>query len=171
MKTKDGAMWKIGYKVEKYRGEISPCRTIREWEEWRKTHAPEEVIELEKNCLLNGGITELWGIFIGSSVNHFDNSNTEIGVGDSSDAAAATQTDLQASTNKAYLTMDASYPIVSSQSVIFMAVAGTSVANFAWNEWVIKQTTSGVCLNRKVASLGTKTSSYSWIITATITLA
>ena len=42
-------------------------------------------------------------------------------------------------------------------------------ANYAWNEWVVKQSTSAKCLNRKVESLGTK-SSGTWTLEVSITL-
>lgn len=45
---------------------------------------------------------------------------------------------------------------------------GTANANFAWNEWVVRNNGtkgSGTCLNRAVVSLGTKTSSASWALT------
>jgi hypothetical protein len=52
--------------------------------------------------------------------------------------------------------------------LVVKSTFGTSVANFAWNEWVIRNNGtkgSGSCLNRAVVSLGTKTSSASWALT------
>ena len=91
-------------------------------------------------------------------------------MGDSDTAANATQTDLQAATNKTYKGMDSGYPAASGQKATFMASFNDTEANYAWNEWVVKQAASGKCLNRKVESLGTKTGG-TWILQVEITLA
>lgn len=99
-------------------------------------------------------------------------STFHIGVGDSSSAFAATQTDLQASSNKLRKAMDSSYPTRSSGTLTFRATFTTSEANFAWNEWaVFDAATAGTMVGRKAESLGTKTSSQSWQHTATVTVA
>lgn len=103
----------------------------------------------------------------------FNNANSSIGVGDSTTAFAATQTDLQAATNKLRKAMDATYPQVAANVLTFRSTFATSDANFAWQEWAVFNTTSasgGTMLNRKVESLGTKTSAQSWQLTVTITL-
>jgi hypothetical protein len=141
----------------------------------RKFHrlfTPYEVIEMEHNCLLNTGINEMWDLVTGvvSGASHiFDNAAATIGVGDSATAAAATQTDLQASSNKTYKAMEAGYPTSTSQKATFKSSFGSSDANYVWNEWVVKQATSAICLNRKVESLGTK-SSGTWTLEVDITL-
>ena len=95
-----------------------------------------------------------------------------LAVGDSTTAFAATQTDLQASTNKLRKAMDASYPTRSSGTLTFRSTFNTSEANFAWNEWgVFDAAASGTMYGRKVESLGTKTSAQTWQLTATITVA
>ena len=90
-------------------------------------------------------------------------------MGDSNTAADATQTDLQAASNKTYKGMESGYPISTSQKVTFKASFSDSEANYAWNEWVVKQSTSAKCLNRKVENLGTK-SSGTWTLEVDITL-
>lgn len=101
----------------------------------------------------------------------FNNANAHIGVGDSATAFAAAQTDLQAASNKLRKAMDATYPQVSTNVLTFRSTFATGDANFAWNEWaVFNASSSGVMLNRKVESLGTKTSAQSWQLTVTITL-
>jgi hypothetical protein len=68
--------------------------------------------------------------------------------------------------------MDATYPQVAANVLTFRSTFGTSEAHFAWQEWgVFNASTGGTMMNRKVESLGTKTSSQSWQITVTITLA
>lgn len=102
----------------------------------------------------------------------FNNANSYIGVGDSTSAFAATQTDLQAATNKFRKAMDATYPQVAANVLTYRSTFGTSEANFAWQEWgVFNASSAGTMMNRKVESLGTKTSSQTWQLTVTITLA
>ncbi len=95
-----------------------------------------------------------------------------LAVGDSTTAFAATQTDLQASTNKLRKAMDASYPTRSSGTLTFRSTFNTSEGNFAWNEWgVFDAAASGTMYGRKVESLGTKGSSQTWQLTSTVTVA
>ena len=102
----------------------------------------------------------------------FSNANSYIGVGDSTTAHAFTQTDLQAATNKLRKAMDATYPQVASNVITFRSTFGTSDANYAWQEWgVFNASSAGTMMNRKVESLGTKTSAQTWQFTVTITLA
>ena len=115
---------------------------------------------LAAQCLMNDSATFL------------NSSNAHLGVGDSSTAFAASQTDLQAASNKLRKGMEASYPTRSSGALTLRSLFGTSEANFAWNEWgSFNASTSGVMFTRKVESLGTKTNTQSWQLTATITLA
>lgn len=143
--------------------------------------------EAEGNLLVYGGASVQWQTLLGNgtttagqSLTFFNNTNAAIGVGDSSTAAAATQTDLQASTNKLRVAMSATYPqhtdgvIVGAASVVFQAAFSTGQANYAWQEWAIfNSSTAGVgrMLQRKVENLGTKTSSSIWTLTLTLSLA
>ena len=108
---------------------------------------------------------------IGEAFTSFANANARIGVGDSSTVFGASQTDLQASTNKLRKAMEAAYPTRASNALTFRSIFGTSEANFAWNEWgVFNAASAGTMLNRIVASLGTKTSAQSWQLTVTVTV-
>ena len=167
MERQESARWLCRFRLSKYREDISPYRG-REGVFYR-LFQPHEVVNGEGNLLLNSGIDEMWDLIVGESANHFSNTGAQIGVGDSTTAADASQTDLQASTNKAYKGMDSGYPTSTSQQVTFKASFGDSEANFAWNEWVVRQSTSSKCLNRKVESLGTKTSG-TWTLEVDITL-
>ncbi len=93
-------------------------------------------------------------MIVGDSANHFNNASAQVGVGDSNTAASPSQTDLQAATNKTYKGMESGYPTSTSQKATFKSSFGASDANYAWNEWVVKQSTSAKCLNRKVESWG-----------------
>lgn len=108
---------------------------------------------------------------IGAGVTAFNNANAHIGVGDSTTAYAAGQTDLQAATNKVRKAMDATYPTGGANVLTFRSTFGTSDANFAWNEWgVFNASSGGTMLNRKVESLGTKTNTQTWQFTVTLTV-
>lgn len=107
---------------------------------------------------------------VGAAVTAFNNANSYIGVGDSSTAYSAGQTDLVAASNKLRKAMDATYPSGGSNVLTFRSTFSTSDANFAWNEWgVFNASSSGTMLNRKVESLGTKTSAQTWQFTVTLT--
>lgn len=146
-----------------------------------------EVVEVEGNLLMYGGASVLWQALIGNAsgtagqaLTRFDNTNAAIGVGDSTTAAAATQTNLQASTNKLRKAMDATYPqhtdatTSGAASIVFRSTFATSDANWAWQEWGVFNSATdatGRMLQRKVESLGTKTSAAAWTLTVTLTLA
>ena len=128
---------------------------------------------IDGNLLLNEGIAELWDLVIGAGTpTSFANANAYIGVGDSSTAAAASQTGLQASTNKAYVGMETSYPSRASQTVTWRAVFGTSTGNFAWQEFTVANGNSDAAdnLNRVVSNQGTKASGQTWTVDVAITL-
>jgi len=167
VKTQELANWLCRYRLSKYRQDIEPY--LGREGEFHRLFTPYEVIEGEGNCLLNTGIDEIWDLVTGASANHYDNTNARIGVGDSNTAANATQTDLQAATNKTYKGMETGYPTSTSQKVTFKASFGSTEANYAWEEWVVKHSTSAICLNRKVESLGTK-STGTWTLEVQISL-
>lgn len=108
---------------------------------------------------------------IGEAVTSFSNANAHLGVGDSTTAFAATQTDLQAATNKLRKAMEATYPQRAANVLTFRSLFATGDANFAWQEWgVFNAASGGTMMSRKVESLGTKTSAQSWQLTTTITI-
>jgi len=134
---------------------------------------PFEVARIDGNLLLNEGIGEMWDLICGlGTPTAFSNANARIGVGDSSTAAAATQTGLQASTNKLYKGMETSYPSRTGQTVTFRAVFGSAEANFAWNEFSIANgaSDSAINLNRLVSAQGTKASGQTWTVDVAISL-
>jgi hypothetical protein len=148
---------------------------------------PTEVHNEKGNLLLNGGGDVLWLGLIGSlsattnvANTYFNNANAGIRVSTSNTAAANTQTNIQGTT-KYTKGMDATYPThttgtasTAAKNITFKATFTTSQANFAWNEWCIVNRTAqtgGRALNRKVQSLGTKTSAATWAFTVTLSLA
>jgi hypothetical protein len=130
-----------------------------------------EVTEAE-NIFLTAGINELWKLVTGQSANTFTNAQAQIGIGDSSTAAAAGQTDLQAATNKTYKGMNGSFPTVPAAGAVqFQATFASADANYVWNEFVVKHGTSAICLDRGVAGMGTKVAGTSWTVTVTLSIA
>lgn len=137
----------------------------------KKVGEAEVAEEIPGNLLLNEGIAEMLDLMAGEgSPTAFNTANARVGVGDSSTAAAATQTDLQAATNKTYKGMNGAYPTRTSQTMAWQADFTSGEANYAWNEWVIDNgATAAKTLNRKVESLGTK-STGTWTLTGSVTI-
>jgi hypothetical protein len=150
------AKWRPKWKIEKYDGDMN-------------LYAVEE---FEGNLLLNEGITELLKLLIGTTATAFNNANAYIGVGDSTTAAAATQTGLQATTNKLYKRMDDTFPSITGQTVTFRATFGALEANFNWREFTVANGNSDSAknLNRAVENHGTKAQPDTWIVQCSITI-
>jgi len=139
----------------------------------------EEVIEkfgnhigrkrIKGNVFLNSGIGEIWDLVTGTSANHFDNANSQLGVGDGTTAEDPTQTDLQG-VSTAYVGMDTGYPSRTAQTLSFRSTFDGATANFAWEECVVKHAVSAICINRKVQSMGTKASGTTWVLTLDLTI-
>lgn len=127
--------------------------------------------QFTQNLLLNEGITRLQNLLIGGGGTTFGNANAYLGVGDSSTAASATQTGLQAATNKLYVAMDESYPTISNQTTTWQSTFGSGDANFAWNEFTVANGSSDASenLNRKVSAQGTKASGQIWTLQLAVT--
>jgi hypothetical protein len=184
----DRAQWRAKVTREAYAADVDEYRRRYGKAEGERRffaeNIPTDVVEHEDNVLLYGGISCLWQCLIGNgtataaqNLTYFNNANAYIGVGDSTTAEAATQTDLQAATNKLRQVMDATFPTHTdgttsgSNTITFKVTFGTAAANWAWQEWILANGSSGGrALNRKVASLGTKTSAASWAFTVTVTL-
>ena len=137
-----------------------------------KAGKPYEEKRIEGNLLLNEGVTALLNLLTGAAETAFNQTNTYIGVGDSNTAAADTQTELQASTNKAWVQCDGSYPSISNQTVTWRGVFGDGVAEFAWEEFTVNSSgaanDTGDNLNRKTSSEGTKASGQTWTLDCSI---
>lgn len=109
------------------------------------------------------------GLIAGTG-NALNASNARIGVGDSSTAFAASQTDLQAATNKFRKIVD-SAPGVAANVLTFIATFASGEANFTWAEFGLFNSSSGATmLTRKVAAHGTKASGDVWTMTVVVTV-
>ncbi len=152
--------WHATYKLEKYNDCEADDVAGRE---------PDEVVEFEGNLLMNAGINVMLDLLIGAAGTDFDNTNGYLGVGNSSTAAAATQTDLQGA-SKSRVIIDA-LATISGQTLTFVATFGSAVANFAWEEvGIFNASSGGTMLSRRVSSLGTKASGATWVLTITLTV-
>lgn len=131
------------------------------------------VERVHENCLLNEGIQYLLDAIagiVGSPV-LWDAANARVGVGSDSTTAAPAQTDLLAAVQKAYASMDATYPSRSGQTLSFRGTFGSGIAEFAWEEFIVDNgAASGKTLNRKAETKGTKGAGESWTLTVQITL-
>lgn len=124
------------------------------------------------NIMLNEGINNLWTVVCSSGGTKYDASNSYLGVGDSTAAEAATQTGLLG-TNKTYKAVMSGYPTYgTNQKASWKSSFDSADANYAWNEFSLSTTNSntGINLNRKVSSQGTKQSGQTWELTLEVTL-
>lgn len=154
---KEKLNWHPKWTIEKYNGNMELYETE----------------EIEGNLALNEGISELLKLLIGDgTASAFNNSNAHIGVGDGTTATSATQTGL-VGTNKTYAPMDATYPQITGQTILFRSTFGPSAGNHNWREFTIANGNSDAAknLNRKVESaLRTKVSPDTWIVQLSITI-
>lgn len=156
-------IWRADY----YAGEVS----ADDIDAGRATLVDSQVGE---NLLTNAGIALMLDLLIGAGGTTFANGNTYIGTGDSSTAAAAGQTDLQAASNKFKRVMDATYPSRSGQTLTFRTTYATSESNYAIQECGVFNAgaafATGTMLNRIASSLGTKTAATTLQLTVTLTI-
>jgi len=155
---KAGKIWKASWEIHKYmEGESKPY----------------EISKFGQNVALDTGKAEILDLILGTSLNHFD-ATTQIGVGDAAMAEASGQTDLMAITNKAYSTVTSAPTRVTTttanDTLSAVATFAAGVAEWDWNEFVIRQGTSLVCLNRKAVAQGTKGAGQTWTITLKLQL-
>jgi hypothetical protein len=162
----DKGKWKTHWKAAYYTGDWTA-----EQIDAGLAGAPAEVHEADGNILVNSGIALMLDLLIGAGGTVFSNANAYLGVGDSTTAAAAGQTDLQAASNKVRKAMDATFPSRSGQTLTFRSTFATSEANFSIQEQAtFNGSSGGTMLNRKVTDLGTKTSASTLQLTMTVTI-
>jgi hypothetical protein len=176
--TEDRVGWKAKCRIDRFR---DPTNNIAEAlrmgmpieqavRMYHESYVGTEVFTA--NIALNEGLQELIDIVCGlGTPTKWDNVNTRLGVGDSNSAESATQTGLQATTNKTYKAMDANYPARTNQTAEWRATFGGDDANYAWEEYTVVNAAddTGKNLNRKTSSKGTKQSGESWVLSLQIT--
>ena len=121
---------------------------IRAWE--KQADGTEKLVkdDLIKNLIVNVGkdavMKRLGNMTGGGYV-------TTIGVGDSTTAAASGQTDLQASSNKTFKTIQSGDYVYTRPTLFISVDFGYSEANYTWNEVGLKDNNS-VLIARQVDS-------------------
>jgi hypothetical protein len=122
-------------------------------------------------ALSNAGRNHIAAAIAGEAPTPFDHTDAYLGVGDSTDAFDAADTNLQAATNKKRVGMDETYPQRTDNVLTLRATFGLTDANFAWAEWgVFNAATAGTMLSRKVEALGTKPDTQTWQLTVVLTV-
>jgi len=183
----DGIQWHAHARVDKFDGPDADRRArafalLAPDEEATGDLIPDDTVDADGNQLVNAGLTRITSLMTGGGGQTLTNTSSRIGVGDGSTAVAGGDTDLSAGaggTHRQFEVMAATYPTVAVGVLTFQSVFATGEANFAWNEWGIDigaptvaagTTVNATLLNRRVVSLGTKTSASAWTFTVTITL-
>jgi hypothetical protein len=135
-------------------------------------------ITVPGNLIVTAGLAYFTNRIIGGGNAALDSTHVRLGVGDDATAAVVGDTDLSTTTNQYYRVMDSTYPQNAAAVMTFKSTFGSGVGNFAWNCWGLDFVSGGSAsssgtvtslMNRKVASLGTK-SGGDWILTVTVTL-
>ena len=124
-------------------------------------------------AITNAGAILAAAAVAGATYTPFNNANAALGVGDSTTAFAATQTDLQASTNKYRQACDAGFPTIASNVLTYQMTVATANANFNWQEVALFNSPtlgSGAMFNRFLSAIGTKPNTQTWQLTVTLTL-
>lgn len=170
---------KVKARVDKYAGQVS-------YDEIRAGVQPYESIEHSGNLLMRGGASLLWEYLKGSgstastAAKKYFNATAALGVGNSTAAAAATQTALQGG-SQSLKALTGGFPTHTTGStaatvadIVYKSTWGTGEGNFAWQEFgLFNKATTGNrrMFNRKVQSFGTKTTAASWTLTVTYSAA
>ena len=129
---------------------------IRAWE--KQVDGTEKLVkdDLIKNLIVNVGkdavMKRLGNMTGGGYV-------TTIGVGDSTTAAAVGQTDLQASSNKTFKTIQSGDYVYTRPTLFISVDFGYSEANYTWNEVGLKDNNSVLIARQVDASPLVKTTS------------
>lgn len=131
------------------------------------------------NLIVNVGWTRLMNLLTNQGATQaYDATHTRIGVGDTTTAAAYTDTDLAAATGAS----TRQWKLVSgagslgTRTLAWSATFGSSEANFHWQEWGVDNGTAdgtgastSPLLNRAVSDQSTKVSGQVWTPTVTFT--
>ena len=175
-------IWHAHWTVKKFLGDY-PGMTPEENE--AAGVKPYEVLEVDGNCLLDDGLNGIvWPAVVGSLATALDGTDGCMGVGDSSTAAVASQTGLQAAANCLWVLLDSVPAVGVDQQLVASGTFGSDQANWVWNELCVGVTSApaslpassqappatGHVLNRVVQSFGTKTSGTTWTGQLTLTL-
>jgi hypothetical protein len=200
LRAHDAIEWRCTTAFSRYRMPDVTERELRDvvhqpvgWQQaaaLRRLGVAPVVEHIEGNLLMYGGVSCLWEWAIGNgtttanqSTTYISNARAAIGVGSSSTAAAATHTDLQATTDKLRVGMDATYPLHTdgtssgSASATWSSTFSISQALWIWNEWALFNSSTaatGRMINRKVQQFGggvAKPNNEVWSLAISLSLA
>jgi len=129
---------------------------IRAWEKQPDGTEKEVYNKTIKNLIVDAGKVSILKYIGNISGGGFANS---IGVGDSTTAAGASQTDLQASTNKYWKAIVAADRILLTTTLYLSTDFGYTEGNFTWNELGLKDNNDVMYARQIDASPFVKTSS------------
>ena len=129
---------------------------IKAWE--KQSDGTEKLVkdDLIKNLIVDVGKDAIMKLIANMSGGGY---TTTIGVGDSSTAAASGQTDLQASSNKTFKTIQSADKVYTRPTLFLSVDFGYSEANFTWNEIGLKDNNSVLLARQVDSSALVKTSS------------
>ena len=130
--------------------------TIKAWE--KQADGTEKLVkdELIKNLIVDVGKDALMKLIANMTGGGY---TATIGVGDSTTAAAVGQTDLQASSNKTFKTIQSADKVYTRPTLFLSVDFGYSEANYTWNEIGLKDNNSVLLARQVDASPLGKTSS------------
>ena len=126
--------------------------------------------------LLRTGRNNIAAMLNGEAITAYGGTNACMFVGSGSGIHDASDNHLKG--NGIGATMEATYPSRSVNVLSYRSLFSTSVANFAWMEWGVKNATTTATstaanvamLQRMVEDLGLKANTQQWQFTATLTL-
>ena len=129
---------------------------IKAWE--KQADGTEKLVkdDLIKNLIVDVGKDSLMKLIANMTGGGY---TATIGVGDSTTAAAVGQTDLQASSNKTFKTIQSSDKVYTRPTLFLSVDFGYSEANYTWNEIGLKDNNSVLLARQVDASPLGKTSS------------
>jgi hypothetical protein len=139
------------------------------YEDYLRGNRPYEISQFEDNILLNEGITRLQNLLIGGGGTAYNNAGSWLGVGTSSGSVSAVQTGLSGTAS--YRPMEATYPLIASQTTTWRSVFDGENGNGSWQEFTVANGSgnSAENLNRKVSDQGIKSSGSTWTLDLSIT--
>ncbi len=135
------------------------------------SHAVKELKSFHLNLMLNEGIDEIFDLVTETNAaDYYTNALARVGVGNSSTAAAATDTALIGGST-AFVAQEGGFPnLGTAQRIDFKGSFASGVAEFAWEEFTVDNgTTPNANLQRLVSSKGTKSTGETWTAEIQIT--
>jgi hypothetical protein len=129
------------------------------------------ISRVEGNVFLYEGVNFIWRAVTGESGLTYFKSNSCIGVGDGTDDPSPSQSGLTG-TNKTYKQVDAGYPQITDNKIMFRASFGPDEGNHAWQEWTVANGCGDeyININRRKDNLGVKSSGSTWVLEVTLTI-